>query len=462
MPPPLFFTDFSTDSHPYYDCPYWGGWPNGGRCYEQTWVSSDSRIWGATGASVWPGLGKGGKNGLWAAIDPDVSGYTPDDSWVYWALNQNPALRDGAMAPVEYAGAGEIAFSVQLRPEFYGPYGGTSWYNYGDEINLISLYDAELNQALRIFLYNDGYAPDNNAWYYEIDWHSPEWPAYELIAAPDFMTLADGSWRDFVVRYQPSTVLGPFVPGSAPPVAPDGSIDITINGVTLMSRSGLYLCLNKYGYGPNGYPDRQEQYLNRVSYIGVGSGIGGYYDSISYGMPAPPSPSPSRSPSASRSRSLSPSPSVSPSPAPESISPHPLVWVEWEPGDGSVRGMAEVTLPDPAGYGGGLKRARLLNVSQIRRALSGPHGDYESGRFDVTLADTDRVVRGVLGSAPTSYWTRRPMRVQLIDDASRRQLRTPRLIAVGSVESPTFTDSEVTLRAVDAVGAQRWMDAKSG
>jgi hypothetical protein len=104
----------------------------------------------------------------------------------------------------------------------------------------------------------------------------------------------------------------------------------------------------------------------------------------------------------------------------------------------------------------------LLRVSEIRRALSGPHGDYESGRFDVTLADTDRVVRGLLGSAPTSYWTRRPMRVQLIDDAGRRQLATPRMIAVGSVESPTFTDSEVTLRAVDAVGAQRWMDAKSG
>ena len=47
-------------------------------------------------------------------------------------------------------------------------------------------------------------------------------------------------------------------------------------------------------------------------------------------------------------------------------------------------------------------------------------------------------------------------------DEMRRLLRTPRLIATGTVESPTFTDSEVTFRAVDAIGAQRWMDAKSG
>jgi hypothetical protein len=161
------------------------------------------------------------------------------------------------------------------------------------------------------------------------------------------------------------------------------------------------------------------------------------------------------SPSASRSRSLSPSPSVSPSPAPESVGPHPLLWIEWTPSAGSVERASEVRLADPSGYYGGMKPPRLLRVSEVRRALSGPHGDYETGRFEVTLADNDRAIRGLLAS---TYWLGRTMVVRLIDDASRRALKTPRLIAFGLVDRPVYSGNTVTLQMNDAVGSQRWVD----
>jgi hypothetical protein len=456
---PLFYTNFAADTSPYFGSDY-GSWPgSSGHVTYPGWFSSEPHLRSAYLVNPYAGLGRGGKNGLYAPEDDGVG--WPNDANAQWSLN-GPAERYQPLVPVEYAAGAVITFSIKFDPSVVGPTYGDY---YPDYFEPCVLYDpsGSGSQALGISIRNDGYGPSNwSNWYWEVWWPSPEWPAYEDITTgiSDWNLLADGSWRDFVVTYVPSTVLS-FTPGSAAVVANDGSLHITINGVTLMSRSGLYLCANKYGYAANTADPRSADNLNRPANIAI-SGMVGVYDYLSYELPALPSPSPSVSPSSSRSRSLSPSPSVSPSPAPESVSPHPLVWVEWEPGDGQVLGSAEVTLPDPAGYHGGLKRARLLRVSEIRRALSGPHGDYESGRFDVTLADTDRVVRGLLGSAPTSYWTRRPMRVQLIDDAGRRQLATPRMIAVGSVESPTFTDSEVTLRAVDAVGAQRWMDAKSG
>jgi hypothetical protein len=48
--------------------------------------------------------------------------------------------------------------------------------------------------------------------------------------------------------------------------------------------------------------------------------------------------------------------------------------------------------------------------------------------------------------------------VRLIDDASRRLLRTPRLVAFGLIDKPVYSGNTVTLQMNDAIGAQRWVD----
>jgi hypothetical protein len=135
----------------------------------------------------------------------------------------------------------------------------------------------------------------------------------------------------------------------------------------------------------------------------------------------------------------------------------PLVWAEWLPGDGTTRPYAEMDLPDPATYHAGYKAGRLLSVSVIRRALAGPGFDYETGRFDVTLADTERDLRALLAEHPTSKWTGRFLAVYMVSDAGRRVGAQPRLIGYGVVSDDLGLNGlQLTLRAVDFVGSQLW------
>lgn len=461
----LFATDFSEFTAHLWDwAPGTPGnpqWPNGGY-YSATGFLGPDVLYYAEGGDIVANAGKGGsKNALWfvASASPD---YEPSASRFGFQLTGD--AHDPALVPVEYQAGAQVSFSLKYDASAFAD---TEYYGFADTI-LLMMVESGSGYHIQLQLIDDpgGGSDDWTLWLSWEQWLGATTPSNNAVSVHigSKTNLLDGLWHDFVIRYKPSTITSwdPSPGTGGVDEAADGLIVVTDNGAVVFNEQNVKLTINGYGFGENGANPKLLTNVNRPEWIFVGAGMPGPYDMISFGPLPTASPSPSRSPSSSRSRSLSPSPSVSPAPAPESVSSHPLVWVEWDPGDGFVHASAEVTLPDPAGYYGGLKRARLLSVSDIRRALSGPHGDYESGRFDVTLADTDRAVRTLLGSAPTSYWTRRPMRVQLIDDEGRRLLRTPRTIAVGIVESPTFTDSEVTLRVVDAVGAQKWTEGTNG
>ena len=131
----------------------------------------------------------------------------------------------------------------------------------------------------------------------------------------------------------------------------------------------------------------------------------------------------------------------------------PLMFVEWDPGDGP-RVFSEVGLDDDTDYYHGYKPPHLVSVSEVRRALSGPRGDYEVGTFTVKLGDPDRTLRGVLASSPGLYFPGREVAVYMISDAGRRAKAVPRLIAWGVVDgSPTLNaDLTVELPCRDLVG----------
>lgn len=131
----------------------------------------------------------------------------------------------------------------------------------------------------------------------------------------------------------------------------------------------------------------------------------------------------------------------------------PLMFAVWDPGDGP-RVFAEVGLDDDSDYYHGYKAPHLVNVSEIRRALSGPGGDYEVGTFTVKLGDPNRTLRGVLSSDPGLYFPGREVAVYMISDAGRRAKAVPRLIAWGVVDgSPQLNaDLTVELPCRDLVG----------
>jgi hypothetical protein len=92
--------------------------------------------------------------------------------------------------------------------------------------------------------------------------------------------------------------------------------------------------------------------------------------------------------------------------------------------------FADRPLPDPASYYRGWKAPRVLQWGQIRRALSGFTGEYETSDFQITLTDTDYLLRGldedddlVNGQAV----------VRMITDEGRRALAVPRVVYRGLV-----------------------------
>lgn len=140
-----------------------------------------------------------------------------------------------------------------------------------------------------------------------------------------------------------------------------------------------------------------------------------------------------------------------------SVAVGPLIFITWLPGDSTMRPYAQLDLPDPLTYYAGFKAARLLQVSEVRRAIAGPRFDYEASRFDVTLNDNDGTIRALLSTSPTRYWTERHVGLYIVTDAARRAQLPPRLIGFGIVEdAPEFDGVNVVLHVQDFVGSQLW------
>lgn len=127
--------------------------------------------------------------------------------------------------------------------------------------------------------------------------------------------------------------------------------------------------------------------------------------------------------------------------------------------------FAVVDLPDSESYYGGWKEDRLLDVSDVRRSLSGPNSDYQVGTFSVELADEDYAIRTLLTANPSKFYSRLEIESYLITPFGRENGLEPLLIATGQVDSdPEFDtrDRAMTVRfqCRDRIGiAMGWTDA---
>jgi hypothetical protein len=134
---------------------------------------------------------------------------------------------------------------------------------------------------------------------------------------------------------------------------------------------------------------------------------------------------------------------------------NPLLWVTWKPGDGTKYPISEVDLNDPATYYDGYKVPKLLDVSEVRRALAGPNWDYEVGRWSARFADTDRWMRGLLVADPTRYWTLRELALYAVSNVGRKAGVVPRLMGWGLVDPDLrLTNAlEVEIPVKDVIGS---------
>lgn len=114
----------------------------------------------------------------------------------------------------------------------------------------------------------------------------------------------------------------------------------------------------------------------------------------------------------------------------------PLLWAEIEQPDGSTTVHAPVDLPDPPTYYHGYKGPSLLGAGRVRRALSDEQGQYESQRFTLSLDDTARTWRALLGTPSSArLLLNKRVVVRMVSDPGRRTLQRPRTVALGLIRS---------------------------
>jgi len=94
-----------------------------------------------------------------------------------------------------------------------------------------------------------------------------------------------------------------------------------------------------------------------------------------------------------------------------------------------------IALPDPSHYYGGFKEPRVIQFSDVTRALSNSRGQFEGVGFSVRLADTDRLLRGWLDNSFQKFIQNRTGLIRSIDDARRRLLDRPRIFVRGKVQT---------------------------
>jgi hypothetical protein len=126
----------------------------------------------------------------------------------------------------------------------------------------------------------------------------------------------------------------------------------------------------------------------------------------------------------------------------------PMIFASVAP-PGGRNWYAQLDMPDGSEYYGGWKEDRLLSLSDVRRALSGPQLDYEIGSFQVELADDDYAMRSLLASNPSAFYSRWELDAYMITPSGRRNFMTPLKLATGLVDTdPEFDtrDQAMTVR----------------
>lgn len=114
----------------------------------------------------------------------------------------------------------------------------------------------------------------------------------------------------------------------------------------------------------------------------------------------------------------------------------PLVWVEWEGSDDTIRVWAPVDLPDPSTYYHGYKAPKLLSAGRVVRALSDEQGEYQGQTFEVTVSDVDGDLRTLLGLTDgRRHLLNTRMVMRMISQDDWRARRVPRTVAIGQVRN---------------------------
>jgi hypothetical protein len=110
--------------------------------------------------------------------------------------------------------------------------------------------------------------------------------------------------------------------------------------------------------------------------------------------------------------------------------------------------------PRPFADSGSWKEGRLVSVGPITRALSDDDGHYEVATNRVVLDDTDGLIRGLLATQATSYFTGREASLKLLSEAGRRAGTTPRFLFRGRVQDvQLLPDRQVSIDIRDLVGS---------
>lgn len=271
----IFFTDFSSDTHPYYNASG-DAWPYDADFLDAGWSAPDAVMRGQ-GVSVYAGEGKGGvKNGLWCANNPaTVMAY---DSSVWYQITGDAT--DDQLVPVGYAAGAKASFSLMYKAESFA-YDEVNEY-YADLFHLVKV-SPPYGYSLELELQDD--SSGANDWTYYLSWE--QWnggnQSYEVrdVYVGSSASLLDDEWRDYVVTYKPGT-LTDWDSVTGPVVTADGWITVTVNGSTLFNEQNIALVVNGWGYAANELSQAQSN-VNRPEFLYVGGSLAGAYDSISFG-----------------------------------------------------------------------------------------------------------------------------------------------------------------------------------
>lgn len=135
----------------------------------------------------------------------------------------------------------------------------------------------------------------------------------------------------------------------------------------------------------------------------------------------------------------------------------PLMFASWDSGVGDKDRFAQCALDFDSSYYGGWHDDKLIALSDVRRALSGPTGEYEVGTFSVDFADDDYYIRNKLSTGASRYYTKREIEVFYITPDGIAAQSVAKKIAAGVVDAdPSFddvTDLSVRFTCRDRVGA---------